>query len=367
MKKYFQKIKQDIQQYQSIYFDYFIINSFISLIIFKLNKITFQIPFIYLFIGILLFVIIFKNYLLSIGNKFKNTYFFNFILFNNFLLKEFIYTCIFTFIESMTFDKKTKLYIFLFFFSFSYLITFFLFYVGIHYHLFFYFLLLFISIFNLIENQYIFTQKNIDDKKLENLNFKNVQTILNIKNTKFNKNQNLFYTQKRYIHFTELRHFIQKNAITIISSTAAGSLLTSIGQYTSVQVQKEQLVLQKEQHNENLTLQREQLALQREQLEFQKQQYNDQKQKDRIIDALNLEKRPEIKMDTNDFWNKIDHNQHFLSLKAEKIEKRPLEEHKSEENIVPILKKHKSNINIEETTYISSNNIKKLSIEDFFI
>ena len=82
----FQKLQQKLQFYNNIYIDYFLINNLLSLILFKLNKITFQISFIYLFIGILLFVILFKNYFLIIGNKIKNTYFFNFILFNDLLI-----------------------------------------------------------------------------------------------------------------------------------------------------------------------------------------------------------------------------------------------------------------------------------------
>ena len=243
----FQKLKQKLQFYNNVYMDYFLINSLLSLIIFKLNKITFQIPFIYLFIGILLFVILFKNYLLIIGNKIKNTYFFNFILFNDLLIKEFIYSCIFTFIESMTFDKNTKIYLFIFFFTFSYYLTAFLFYIGFHFNFIFFILLLFVSILNLIENQYIFTLQNIKENQLENLNFNSIQKILNIKNTNFNRNQNLFYIQKRYMHFTELRQFLQKNGLTILSSTAAGTLFTGYLQHNSIQVQKDQLIIQKDQ------------------------------------------------------------------------------------------------------------------------
>lgn len=110
----FQKLKQKLQFFNNVYMDYFLINSLLSLILFKLNKITFQISFIYLFIGILLFV----------------------------------------------------------------------------------------SILNFIENQYIFTSQNIKENQLENMNFNSIQKILNIKNTNFNRNQNLFYIQKRYLHFT---------------------------------------------------------------------------------------------------------------------------------------------------------------------
>ena len=43
----FKKIKQNFEQYYSIYFDYFLINTFLSLIIFKINRIFFKIPIIY--------------------------------------------------------------------------------------------------------------------------------------------------------------------------------------------------------------------------------------------------------------------------------------------------------------------------------
>ena len=366
----FQKLKQKLQFYNNVYMDYFLINSLLSLIIFKLNKITFQIPFIYLFIGILLFVILFKNYLLIIGNKIKNTYFFNFILFNDLLIKEFIYSCIFTFIESMAFNKNIKIYLFIFFFTFSYYLTAFLFYIGFHFNFIFFILLLFVSILNLIENQYIFTLQNIKENQLENLNFNSIQKILNIKNTNFNRNQNLFYIQKRYMHFTELRQFLQKNGLTILSSTAAGTLFTGYLQHNSIQVQKDQLIVQKDQ-----------LIIQKDQLEFDKKQafeslINNETEK---ITKLNKKiHKLQVNMDTSYFWNKIDHGYMIDELKSElvlsKRRRDSFEEQIFNENIQSqslSLKKQRSSldnctegINLEEISY---SHIKKSLLEDFFI
>jgi len=373
----FQKLKQKLQFYNNVYMDYFLINSLLSLIIFKLNKITFQIPFIYLFIGILLFVILFKNYLLIIGNKIKNTYFFNFILFNDLLIKEFIYSCIFTFIESMAFDKNIKIYLFIFFFTFSYYLTAFLFYIGFHFNFIFFILLLFVSILNLIENQYIFTSQNIKENQLKNLNFNSIQKILNIKNTNFNRNQNLFYIQKRYMHFTELRQFLQKNSLTILSSTAAGTLFTGYLQHNSIQVQKDQLIIQKDQ----LIIQKDQLIIQKDQLEFDKKQafeslINNETEK---ITKLNKKiHKLQVNMDTSYFWNKIDHGYMIDELKSElvlsKRRRDSFEEQIFNENIQSqslSLKKQRSSldnctegINLEEISY---SHIKKSLLEDFFI
>jgi hypothetical protein len=351
----FQKLKQKLQFYNNVYIDYFLINSLLSLILFKLNKITFHIPFIYLFIGILLFVILFKNYFLIIGNKIKNTYFFNFILFNDLLIKEFIYSCIFTFIENTAFDKNTKIYLFFFFFTFSYYLTAFLFYIGFYFNLFFFFLLLFVSILNLIENQYIFSSQNIKENQLENLNFNSIQKILNIKNTNFNRNQNLFYIQKRYVHFTELRQFLQKNGLTILSSTVFGTLFTGYLQHNSVQVQKDQLIIQKDQ-----------LIIQKDQLEFDKRQafeslINNETEK---ITKLNKKiHKLQVNMDTTYFWNKVNHKDMIEELKNElvlsKRRRDYFEKQKFNENIQAqslSLKKQQSSlddstINLEEISY----------------
>lgn len=304
----FQKLKQKLQFYNKVYIDYFLINSLLSLMLFKLNKITFQVSFIYLFIGILLFVILFKNYFLIIGNKIKNTYFFNFILFNDLLMKEFIYSCIFTFIESMAFDKNTKIYLFIFFFTFSYYLTAFLFYIGFHFNLIFFILLLFVSILNLIENQYIFTSQNIKENQLENLNFNSIQKILNIKNTNFNRNQNLFYIQKRYVHFTELRQFLQKNGLTILSSTAAGTLFTGYLQHNSVQVQKDQLEFDKLQHQENINFQKKQA--------FESLINNETEKITKLNKTIH---KLQVNMDTSYFWNKVDHGDMIEELKKELV------------------------------------------------
>jgi len=373
----FQKLKQKLQFYNDIYMDYFLINSLLNLILFKLNKITFQIPFIYLFISILLFVILFKNYFLIIGHKIKNTYFFNFILYYNLLIKEFIYSCIFTFIESMAFDKNIKIYLSIFFFTFSYYSTTFLLYIGFHFNLIFFILLLFISILNLIENQYIFTLQNIKENQLENLNFNSIQKILNIKNTNFNRNQNLFYIQKRYVHFNELRQFLQKNGLTILSSTAAGTLLTGYLQHNSVQVQKDQLIVQKDQ----LIIQKDQLIIQKDQLEFDKRQAFESlinNETEKIIKLNKKIHKLQVNMDTSYFWNKVNHKDMIEELKNERaLSKRrrdSFEEQKFNENILSkSLKKQRSNsddntesINLEKISY-NTNHIKKSLLEDFFI
>lgn len=53
-----------------------------------------------------------------------------------------------------------------------------------------------------------------------------IKKFLKINNITFNKNKSLFYIQKRYVHFNEIKNLIRKHGITIITSATAGSLFT---------------------------------------------------------------------------------------------------------------------------------------------
>jgi hypothetical protein len=187
------------------------------------------------------------------------------------------------------------------------------------------------------------------------LNFNSIQKILNIKNTNFNRNQNLFYIQKRYVHFTELRQFLQKNGLTILSSTVFGTLFTGYLQHNSVQVQKDQLIIQKDQ-----------LIIQKDQLEFDKRQafeslINNETEK---ITKLNKKiHKLQVNMDTTYFWNKVNHKDMIEELKNElvlsKRRRDYFEKQKFNENIQAqslSLKKQQSSlddstINLEEISY----------------
>ena len=342
----FKKIKQNFEQYYSIYFDYFLINTFLSLIIFKINRIFFKIPIIYIFGCILVIIIIFKDFFLLLGNKIKNTYIFNFILYYNLLIKDYIYNCIFDFIDTINFDKNKKIFIFLFFFIISYFFLTILFYISFKYNIILFFFFLLISIFNLLEKQFIFNIPNIN---IENLDFKNVQKILKIQNKNFNKNKNLYNIQKRYTHFNELRKFLKDNAITIITSTAAGTLFTGYLQHNSIQVQKEGIIIQREQ----LKMQQQQIDMQQEKdkilflIEKQKIIDNFNFKKQRSIDDIDLKiNNLKINMDTNNFWNKVDYSQQIELLEKQKKNilkrKSSFEELKSEEELNILHKKIKT-------------------------
>jgi hypothetical protein len=54
----------------------------------------------------------------------------------------------------------------------------------------------------------------------------------------------LFYIEKRYVHFNEIKNLIKKHGVTMAKSATAGSLFTCYLQHFSVKVQKESLKVQ---------------------------------------------------------------------------------------------------------------------------
>lgn len=184
----------------------------------------------------------------------------------------------------------------------------------------FFIILLIINIFNLIEKKLIFTVENLKENK-EEIDYNFVKTVLKINNQTFNKNKPLFYIQKRYVHFNEIKNLIKRHGVTVITSATAGSLFTGYLQYSSIQVQREQLNIQIEQFE----FQKEQFEFQRE-IEREKLNFNAIKMReerlsnyDEKIDFLNKKiHKLQVDMNSRHFWDKIDFSESLQNLKEER-------------------------------------------------
>ena len=343
-----QKIKNKLNNFQTKlekfnkgYIDYILCITFLNLIILKINQILFQIPSIHLYPIIIFISIVFINQWIFITNKIKNTYLFNWFFYYFLIFKNNLYGIIFDYFQFIEELKYQKLMIFLtgFVLSSWFLNIFFLI-INHSYNISisFFILLLIINIFNLIEKKLIFTSENIN-QKISNLDYNFIKNLLKINNLKFNKNKPLFYIQKRYVHFNEIKNIIKKHGVTVVTSATAGSLFTGYLQHSSVKVQKEQLELQKTQFEYQKTHQKEQLEHQK--VQFEHQRTKDKEDLIKWREDLNLEKikikqnvinatdekigildkkihKLKLDMDTRHFWNKIDFSETILNLKEEK-------------------------------------------------
>lgn len=317
-----QKIKQKLQNistklknFNEVYINYILCITFLNLIILKLNQILFKIPSIYLYPIIILISILFINQWFIITDKIKNTYIFNWFLYTFLVFKNEIYGLIFEYFKYVEEEKYTNLLVFLtgFVLSSWFLNIFFLI-LNNSYNLsiLFFIILLIFNIFNLIEKKIIFNNENLNNG--QQIDYILVKNILRIKNQKFNKNKSLFYIQRRYVSFNEIKTLIKRHGVTVISSATAGSLFTGYLQHSSVQVQKEQLEIQREQFN-----------FQKE-LEIKKFEEGKLKERedrllryDEKIGLLNKKvHKLQVDMDTRHFWDKVDFSETIAELKEEK-------------------------------------------------
>lgn len=331
----FQKIKEKINNISTklknineIYIDYILCITFLNLIILKLNQIFFKIPYIYLYPIILLISILFINQWFLITDKIKNTYLFNWSLYTFLIFKNGIYGLIFEYFNYVEQEKYTNLLVFLTGFVLSSWFLNILFLILNNFYnlsILIFFILLIINIFNLIEKKIIFNNKNLNnDQKIDYILVKN---ILKIENQKFNKNKSLFYIQKRYMHFNEIKNLIKKHGVTVITSATAGSLFTGYLQHSSVQVQKDQLEIQKEQFNfqkelelkkfeEEKLKEKESFQKWREELDLKKL-----KTKQKSLNEIDQKiEKYQLDMDTSNFWNKVDHSKQLDFLKRKRLE-----------------------------------------------
>ena len=320
----FQKIQKKInnittklKSLNEVYINYILCITFLNLIILKINQIFFKIPSIYLYLIIIFISVIFIKEWFIITNKIKNTYIFNWLLYYFLIFKNDLYGITFEYFNYVEQEKYQKLIVFLTGFVLSSWSLNIFFYILNHSYnvsiLSFIFLLIF-NIFNLIEKKLIFTPENINQKKGD-LDYNFIKSLLQINNLKFNKNKSLFYIQKRYVHFNEIKNLIKKHGVTIITSATAGSLFTGYLQYSSVQVQKEQLKIQKEQFIYQKEKDKEDFQKWREELDLKKL-----KTKQKSLNEIDQKiEKYQINMDTSHFWNKVDYSKQIEFLKKKRL------------------------------------------------
>lgn len=329
IKKKIQNFSTKLNNFNILYVDYILCITFLNLIIFKLNQILFQISSIYLYPTIIFISIMFISQWSLLTIKIKNTYIFNWFLYSFLIIKNNLYGIVFEYFNYVEHEKYQKLLIFLTGFvlsSWGLNIFFYILNYSYNISIFFFFLLLIFNIFNLIEKKLIFTPKNMEQNR-EDLDYNSIKILLKINNQQFKKNQSLFYIQKRYIHFNELKNIIKKHGITVMTSATAGSLFTGYLNYYSVTTQ-----------NKQYKLQQTQVELQQTQFEYQKEKdkadfikwrknlftkkiaesKKDISLTDEKIGVLNDKiNKLQLDMNTRHFWNKVDFSGVISELKEE--------------------------------------------------
>ena len=326
----FQKIKEKLKNLNEAYINYILCITFLNLIILKINQIFFQISSIYLYTFIILISILFINQWFIITDKIKNTYVFNWFLYYFLVFKNSIYGILFEYFDYIEQEKYTKLLVFLTGFilsSWSLNIFFLILNNSYNLSILVFLILLIINIFNLIEKKIIFNTENVDNYTNQQIDYIFVKKILKINNQKFDKNKSLFYIQKRYVSFNEVKTLIKRHGITIITSATAGSLFTGYLQHSSVKVQ-----------NDSFELQKEQLEIYKKQFEYQK--IKDKEDFEKWREELDLKiiktKRKELNevdekigflnkkihklqvdMNSRHFWDKVDFSKTIEELKEE--------------------------------------------------
>jgi hypothetical protein len=319
-----QNISTKLKNFNEVYINYILCITFLNVIILKLNQILFQISSIYLYPTIIFISILFINQWSIITNKVKNTYVFNWCLYYFLIFKNNIYGLTFEYFNYVEHEKYQKLIVFLTGFilsSWTLNIIFLILNNSYNVSILLFIFLLIINIFNLIESKLIFTVENLNQKD-QQIDYKIVKKFLKINNLTFDKNRSLFYMQKRYVHFNEIRNLIKKHGITVITSATAGSLFTGYLQISSVQVQKEQLEIQKEQFNFQKELEIRKLEYERIKLEQEiiKQREERLLNYDDKIGILNKKiHKIQVDMDSRNFWNKVDFSGTIAELKEEQI------------------------------------------------
>lgn len=364
MRNKFQQIKQKLNNLNEIYIDYFLCVSFLTLILFKINNIFFQISLLYLYPSIIILAILFIKQWLYITDILKNTYFFNFFLYYFLIKKNNFYQSIFYYFDYAEKEKNTNLIIFLTGFVLSsWTLNIFFFIINNSYNLsiIMFFFLLLLNIFNLIEKKLIFNEKNLINYNQE-IDYNQVQHFLKIKNKKFQKNHSLFYIQKRYMHFNEFKSLIKKHGITVISSATTGTLFTSAIHIKSINIQQKQFDFLQIQHKEQMKFQQEQIQIQKKKnLDDFLMNFNE-----KIRDANHLEYKIQKDMDSRYFWDKMNLSDTLNDLKEEKnyLKRKRAEAEEAE------IEKQRDSFSFEEMkTNIDKenlNSIKKQKLDDDF-
>lgn len=207
------------------YFNYIFHFFFFQLIIFKLNKFFFEIPFLILFVvSILLF-----SFFIHFNQFLINTKIFNNCLYCYLIAKDIFYYYIFVFLSNLklNFSKIVITNVITFFF-FLYFLQY------LYFHSEMNLLLLLITFVFLLTNQLenylfqniIFKNKQIDINK--KLTFNYIQNNLGVNSSiiKNFHNRKLFYVQKRYVaNKSQLLEIIKNSGINLTTLTAVGAFL----------------------------------------------------------------------------------------------------------------------------------------------
>jgi hypothetical protein len=375
----FKYIKETLKQFSiktkefnEIYIDYILCITFLSVILFKLNKISFQLPIIYLYPTIILISILFINQWFFITNKIKNTYSFNWFLYYFLLFKNNVYGIIFAYFDYVEYEKSQKLMIFLTGFVLSnWALNLFFLILNNSYDLsiLLFLILLLLNIFNLIEKKLIFTPQNIDQNQ-NNINYDNVKTILKITNKDFNKNKSMFYIQRRYVNLKAMADTAKKHAPTVLSSIATGTFISAYIQNSSVEVQREQLDHQKQQDEIKQQQNEKKIELQKQlaerKFEYQKQMDLKQDEVQKKLDMAQAERLKQLDIENRQKWLEE------YKLKQNELEFKKLQaKHKTIDDIDQKIDKYQANMNtsnfwnkIDHSSQIDSLKEKKSKIEN---
>jgi hypothetical protein len=301
---------------------------FLNIVLGKLNQIFFNLPFGFTYLVSAVICIFFSSKIMLFVNIFKETGFFNWFLSKFLLCKDYFYGTIF---EYITFIKnesyKSALIFFAGFLISSWLLNFLFFILNNSFSLsiFISFFVLFINIFNLIENKIIFSEDNLSSYKNINLTYGIIQNQLKIKNKKYYGSNSLYYLQKRHINVKEFSTFLKSHATAILSSITVGTFFTGVVQVSTATVSHGELALKKQQEERQATRQASNDLFSRQQSEkntaFKEFEYNTnlikwakemhlknitEKHKE-LKEIDDLIRQYKFEMNTSFFWNKPNH------------------------------------------------------------
>lgn len=263
-----------VNQIFYLFSEYSIIYMFAYILLSRLNFIfNLKCSLIFICFISIFITIFFKNFLIKISEKLKNTLFFNFLLFYHLIIKNYIYQIFFEFFQLFENYQYKKFVYFLLGFNIAlYFVTFFNYMFSYHQNLFLVLLLL-NTLLHYIQNQFIFNLENIQNifkQKEFELDYNYIQKILGITNNSnfLKKNKKLIYIQKRYVVSDKAKQKVIDNIFVSIGSLGLGGALGMAGVLSTIKVNESTV----ETGKENLKINAERLALEKERLAFEKRQ-----------------------------------------------------------------------------------------------
>lgn len=270
IKKKLKNMLTKLKNLNALHGSYILGITFLSVVILKINTLLSQIPTIYLYIVVILMVLLFKNQQILTLHTVKNTYIFNLFLYYFLILKNKVYGTIFEYFEFVEGRKYRKIVVFMTGFNISSWSLHIFFFIFNHFYnllVLLFFILSLMNLINFIEKKIIFTPENLNKKNIS-IDYREVQKILNIDNSTFSKNRSLFYIQKWYIDFHEVKSFINKYGIAFMIGVCSGSFSVGYLNYLRIKLQMEKIEFKKLQHRNRINLQREQILLEKRRNRF---------------------------------------------------------------------------------------------------